>query len=157
MKVEQATIDDITEWLKLAAEVEYLFGPMVGDHNFINGLEKNIGRSSAFCVRRNDGPPGGPLLGGLLWSSKRPVYKIGWLSVCSEARKQGVATELLNYMFGLVETPAEIEVTTFGDDVVDGRPARILYTSFGFVPLDERLPNGPEGGSRQKFRRLVTS
>lgn len=157
MKVVQATMDDITEWLKLAAEVEYLFGPMVGDPNFVKGLEKTIGRSSAYCVRLNDGTPGSPLLGGLLWSSNPPVYKIGWLSVSSEARKQGVATELLNYVFGLVETPAEVVVTTFGDEVVDGRPARILYKRFGFVPLEEPLPNGPEGGSRQKFKKIVTS
>jgi len=30
-------------------------------------------------------------------------------------------------------------------------PARALYESFGFVPA-EHLPNGPEGGSRQRFR-----
>lgn len=70
----------------------------------------------------NDGPPGSPLLGGVLWSANPPIYKIGWLSVSSEARKQGVGTELLNYVFTLVESPAEVLVTTFGKDVVDGHP-----------------------------------
>lgn len=155
MKVVHATMDDINEWLKLAAEVEYLFGPMVNDPNFIKGLERKIGRSTAFCIRKIDGPPGSPLLGGLLWSSTPPVYKIGWLSVSSQAREQGVATKLLNYVFALVKAPAEIFVTTFGEDVDDGQPARMFYTKFGFVPLDEQLPNGPEGGSRQKFKMLV--
>ncbi|OPG15394.1 hypothetical protein B2M26_11945 [Ferroacidibacillus organovorans] len=157
MEVVHATMDDITEWLKLASEVEYLFGSMVSDPNFVKGLEKNIGRSSAYCVRLNDGLPGSPILGGLLWSSNPPAYKIGWLSVSTKARKQGVATELLNYVFRLVETPAEVVVTTFGDNVIEGRPARMLYKKFGFVPLDEPLPNGPEGGSRQKFKRILTS
>jgi hypothetical protein len=138
MKVVHATMDDINEWLMLAAEVEYLFGPMVNDPNFIQGLERSIGRNTAFCIRKNDGPPGSPLLGGLLWSSNAPVYKISWLSVSSQARKQGV-----------------IFVTTFGEDVVDGKPARMFYKRFGFVPLDEQLPNGPEGGSRQKYKMII--
>ncbi|MET3291049.1 UNVERIFIED_CONTAM: hypothetical protein ABID98_003619 [Brevibacillus sp. OAP136] len=35
MKVVNATKDDIAGWLELAAEVEYLFGPMVNDPKFI--------------------------------------------------------------------------------------------------------------------------
>jgi hypothetical protein len=42
-------------------------------------------------------------------------------------------------------------VDTFGEDNVEGYPARRLYESFGFVP-GEYLPAGPAGGSRQRFR-----
>jgi hypothetical protein len=42
-------------------------------------------------------------------------------------------------------------VDTFGEDIIEGLPARRLYESFGFLP-GEDLPDGVEGGSRQRFR-----
>ena len=48
----------------------------------------------------------------------------------------------------------EVLVDTFGDDNVEGRPARRLYESFGFVAAEE-LERGPEGGSRQRFRLVL--
>ncbi len=157
MRVDNATMDDLNGWLELASEVEYLFGPMVSDPKFIQALEKNINQKCAFCVRENDGLPGSVLLGGILFSSSNaPNYKIGWLAVSSRARNKGIATALLRHILRLVVAPAEVTVTTFGDDIPDGRPARKLYQKFGFVPLDTLIPNGPEGGSRQKFKLLVT-
>lgn len=156
MKVVNATKDDLTSWLELASEVEYLFGPMISDPKFIQALEKNINRQSAFCVRENDGLPGTRLLGGLLFSSsKAPIYKIGWLAVSSQARNKGIATKLLGHVLNFVNAPAEVVVTTFGDDIPDGGPARNLYAKFGFVPQEESIPNGPEGGSRQNFKLVI--
>lgn len=157
MRVVNATMDDLNGWLELASEVEYLFGPMVSDPNFIQALEKNINQNSAFCVRENDGLPGSRLLGGILFSaSNAPRYKVGWLSVSAQARNKGIATALLRHILKLIDVPAEVVVTTFGYDIPDGQPARKLYQKFGFVPLDELIPNGPEGGSRQKFKLVVT-
>ncbi len=65
MRVVHATLDDMPAWLKLAAEVESLFGPMVDDPNFIRALENGIQRHTAFCIRAADGPPGTALRGGL--------------------------------------------------------------------------------------------
>jgi hypothetical protein len=50
----------------------------------------------------------------------------------------------------LVAAP-EVLVDTFGEDREEGRPARRLYESFGFVAAEE-LERGPEGGTRQRFR-----
>ncbi len=58
MNVVNATIEDISGWLELAAEVESLFGPMVDDPNFTLALEKNMNRQSAYCVRENNIPQG---------------------------------------------------------------------------------------------------
>ncbi|KIL37911.1 hypothetical protein SD70_30010 [Gordoniibacillus kamchatkensis] len=157
MKVVHATKDDIAGWLELVSEVEYLFGPMVDDPQFIQALEKNIHRQSAFCARETDGPPGIRLLGGVLFSSSNaPNYYIRWLSVSSQARNRGVATALLTHVLKLVAAPAAVSVITFGDDIPDGAPARRFYGKFGFVPLEEQVPNGPEGGSRQKFKLTIT-
>ena len=62
-----------------------------------------------------------------------------------------MATRLLNHIQSLVQPPAEVSVITFGDDIPDGQAARRLYQKFGFIPSNELIPNGPEGGSRQQF------
>lgn len=48
MNVVNAALEDINGWLELASEVEYLFGPMIEDPKFIQALEKNISKNSAF-------------------------------------------------------------------------------------------------------------
>lgn len=128
---------------------------MVSDPKFIQTIEKNINQSSAFCVWENEGAPGSCLLGGILFSSVGATsYKIGWLAISTRARNKGIATELLKHVLKIVNVPAEISVTTFGDDIPDGQPARRLYQKFGFEPQEEPIPNVPEGGSRQKFKLI---
>ncbi|WP_425464186.1 hypothetical protein [Paenibacillus lentus] len=63
-----------------------------------------------------------------------------------------MATALVGHVLRLITVPSEVVVTTFGDDIPEGQSARKLYKKFGFIPLDELIPNGPEGGSRQKFK-----
>jgi len=146
--------EDIPAWLILAIEVEPLFGPMGNDPSFHRALHKNIGRGTAFCVREVDGPPGVPLLGGLLLSPKPPIYTIGWLAVAQQHRRHGIGQRLIEHVVGLVEIPAEFVVTTFGGDNPAGEPACRFYERMGFHAA-EPAPNGPEGGSRQIFRRTI--
>lgn len=153
MKAVKATNEDIQNWLVLAAQVEELFGPMVDDPLFIQTLKRNIAEGRAFCIRENNGSPGSPLLGGILISTKdAPRYKIGWLAVSAHARGNGAATVLVQHVLDLFQTPAEVSVVTFGEDMEGGLPARKLYEKFGFVPQEENLPDGPEGGSRQLYK-----
>jgi GNAT superfamily N-acetyltransferase len=154
MREQIATREDIPLWLELAAEIEYLFGPHVDDPAFLAALERNIGRGSAFCVRANDGPPGAALLAGILFSAKHPVYRIGWFAVTERWRHKGLGSLLMAHVLGLVQPPAEVQVTTFGPEIPDGVPARRLYQSFGFEPA-EKVEDGQEGGSRQVFRRVM--
>jgi GNAT superfamily N-acetyltransferase len=146
--------EDIPAWLVLAKEVEPLFGPLVNDPSFLSALHRNVDRGTAFCVREGDGPCGIPLLGGLLFSPKPPVYTIGWLAVAQQHRRQGIGQRLVEHIVGLVETPAELAVTTFGGDNPAGGPARRFYERLGFYAA-ESSPNGPEGCSRQVFRRVI--
>ncbi|MDH6190313.1 hypothetical protein M2168_003345 [Streptomyces sp. CZ24] len=55
-----------------------------------------------------------------------------------------------------VQGPGTLEVVTFGADhpgaVTSG--ARAFYSSLGFSPA-EQAPAGPEGGSRQVYRKVL--
>ncbi len=55
---------------------------------------------------------------------------------------------------GLADTPAEFVVRTFGPDIPAGKPARYFYVQMGFHAA-EPAPDGPDGGSRQVYRRTV--
>jgi len=153
MHVALAQPADLPAWLDLASEVEFLFGPMVADPGFHAALERNIARQTAFCSREQDGAPSKPLMGALLFSATHaPHYKIGWLAVAQRWRRQGVAQMLVEYCFQRIQPPAELSVVTFGEENLAGRPARHFYERMSFQAA-EAAPNGPEGGSRQVFRR----
>jgi GNAT superfamily N-acetyltransferase len=109
MRVVLAQPADSPAWLNLAAEVEFLFGPMVAERGFHAALERNIARHMAFCIREQDGAPGRPLMGGLLFSATHaPHYEIGWLAVAQRWRRQGVAQLLVEHCVRLIQPPAEL-------------------------------------------------
>jgi len=136
MKVVLARQEDYVNWLALAAEVEDLFGPMVNNPDFQQTLLKNIGRGTAYCIRENDGSPGAPLLGGMLFSPKPPLYKISWLVVSKNHQRQGIGQMLVDYGISQVQPPAEMVVTTFDAGTMGGEPARRFYTRLGFKPAE---------------------
>jgi GNAT superfamily N-acetyltransferase len=154
MKVRIATREDIPSWLELAAEVEHLFGPHVDDPGFLAALRRSVDRGSAFCIREGDGPTGAPLLAGMLFSAKVPIYRVSWLAVTGRWRHRGLGSLLMAHALEWVQPPAEVSAITFGADFPGGVPARRFYESFGFEPA-EMAEDGPEGGSRQVFRKIV--
>jgi hypothetical protein len=94
MQIALAQMADIPAWLKLAAEVEPLFGPMAADPAFHAALERNIARQTAFCIREL-GASGMSLMGALFFLAiHAPHYRIGWLAVAYRWRRQGVAQAL---------------------------------------------------------------
>ena len=145
-------MEDFPAWLVLAAEVEALFGPMAGEPAFERALKKNIARGTALCVREADGPPGAALLGGLFYSPKPERTTISWLAVAGSQRRQGIGGKLVRRVLDLAKTPTEFVVTTFGEDNPEGQAARRFYEQLGFHAA-EMTTLGPEGGSRQIFRR----
>jgi GNAT superfamily N-acetyltransferase len=126
---------------------------MIGELGFHDFLDRNIRRGTALCIREHDRPPGSALMGGLAFSAKPPLYRISWLSVAARWRRAGVGRVLVGHMLEQVQSPAEVVVTTFGEDVAAGSPARKFYAALGFLAA-EPAPTGPEGGSRQIFRRV---
>jgi GNAT superfamily N-acetyltransferase len=154
VRIKGAQCRDIRSWLDLAAEVEPLFGAILDDPAFHVALLRNIERGTAYCVREGDGPPGAPLLGGLLFSPRRPDRpddRIGWLAVAGRARRRGVGRRLVAHAIGLLTPPAVLTVVTFAEEVEAGRPARRFYERLGFDPAEPLAP-GPEGGGRQRYR-----
>ncbi|MFJ6700017.1 GNAT family N-acetyltransferase [Streptomyces sp. NPDC091272] len=154
MIVRLAEDEDFSGFLGLAAQVEHWFGPMVEDAGFHDALRQHIRRSRAL-VAASTGPE---VFGGLLFGAQASTYHIHWLVVSEQARGQGVGHALMSdAMRRWVRGPGSIEVVTFGADhpgaLVSG--ARVFYERLGFAPAETAAP-GPEGGSRQIYRRTVT-
>lgn len=84
MEAYQSTLEDFDGWIRLAKEVEPLFGPMVGDPGFQEGLRRAISDGNAFCIRTADLEKGQTLQGGLIVS--REANEILWLAVAEESR-----------------------------------------------------------------------
>ena len=128
---------------------------MAGDPGFRVVLDRHIGRGTAL-VAVDAGQAG--LLGGLLFSARPPAYHVRWLVVSGPARRQGAGRALMaEAMRRFVSGPGTVEVVTFGG----GHPgaaasgARVFYERLGFTPAEAVAP-GPEGGSRQVYRKIVT-
>jgi Ser/Thr protein kinase RdoA (MazF antagonist)/ribosomal protein S18 acetylase RimI-like enzyme len=151
MQVQTAAVTDFDAWLDLAREVEPLFGPMVAEPTFHAALRGHIERETALCVREAGGPPGTPLLAGILISRRPSACRIDWLAVAARARGRGLGTLLLSRGLALMPRPSIVSVVTFGPDNPAGEAARRLYERFGFVAAEITNP-GTEGQSRQVFR-----
>ena len=149
MKVQTADLGDLDGLVALAAGVEPWFGPMVSDRGFLEALDRNIGRGSAFVVRGQ----GDRLLGGILTGGRAPSYRINWLVVDEGARRCGVGRVLVDHVIDLCQRPCGLEVVTFGKDhpAANLSGARAFYERLGFVGGSAEA-DGPEGGSRQRFR-----
>jgi GNAT superfamily N-acetyltransferase len=147
-RVANAEPSDVGPWLRLAAQVEHLFGPMVG-HGFEGAILSNIRRGSAFCVRDSATPE--VLAGALLFDYRDSTkYELTWLAVEALHRRSGIGRELVRHALSRTVRPSTVRVVTFGPDHPGGPDARKFYASFGFV-AGAPLEVGPEGGSRQEF------
>ena len=154
MIVRLARERDMPGFLDLAGQVEHWFGPMVDDPGFRTAVGRHIRRATALvAVPADEADP----LGGLLFGARPPAYKVNWLVVSERARGQGVGRALMaEAMRRFMTGPGVVEVVTFGADhpgaVASG--ARAFYERLGFTPAEPAEP-GPEGGSRQVFRKTV--
>ncbi len=147
LDVVEANEGDVPSWLEIVREVEPLFGPMP---EFTRHLRRNIERGSALCVRT----PSGGIAGGVTYRPA-PHFEISWLAVRAQHQSHGVGRALLAAVLHRYGEQPEVTATTFGEDVLAGQAARRLYLSAGFHAA-ERLPDGPGGGTRQRFRRPGT-
>ncbi|KIQ63844.1 acetyltransferase [Kitasatospora griseola] len=150
MQVRTGRDGDAAELLRLAGQVEHWFGAMVDDPGFHEAVERQLAGGTALVAADE-----GRLAGGLLVGYAPPVCRLHWLVVDGSARGAGVGRALVAE--ALARCPdgvATVEAVTFGADhpgaVTSG--ARVFYERLGFSPA-EAAGNGPEGGSRQVYRR----
>jgi len=151
MIVRLASDQDVPGLLDLARQVEPWFGPMADDPDFRAVLGRHIRRGTALAA----GQAG--VLGGLLFSARPPAYHVRWLVVSAHARGRGAGRALMaEAMRRFVSGPGVVDVVTFGvghpGAVTSG--ARVFYERLGFTPAEAAAP-GPEGGSRQVYRKTV--
>lgn len=136
-QVTVSTGADFDRWLKLAAEVENLFGPMVTEPGFQTALTQKIAEGQAFCVRQDEHSTGTRLLGGVIISTEE--NEIVWLAVSASARGNGLGDRLLAYAIENLDQTRPMSVVTFDNSVKAGLPAKRLYQKYGFA---DREPQG---------------
>ncbi|OKJ08357.1 GNAT family N-acetyltransferase [Kitasatospora sp. CB01950] len=137
--------------VRLAGQVEQWFGAMVDDPGFHEAVARQLARGTALVA-----VAGERVVGGLLVGRRPPVCHLHWLVVDEDVRGLGVGRALVAEALARCADGVEtVEVVTFGADhpgaVVSG--ARVFYERLGFLPAEAAEP-GPEGGSRQVYRRL---
>lgn len=155
MIVRLASEEDTPGFVELAGQVEHWFGPMVGEPGFWTTLAKHIRRGTALVAVTAEETN---MLGGLLFTAKPPAYHVRWLVVSGHARGQGVGRALMaDAMRRFVAGYGTVEVVTFGADHAGASAsgARVFYERLGFIPAEPTAP-GPDGGSRQIYRKVVT-
>ncbi|HQG30443.1 MAG TPA: GNAT family N-acetyltransferase [Deltaproteobacteria bacterium] len=130
VKPQLSILVDFHQWIRLAGEVEPLFGPMVEDPGFHEGLRRSISEGNAFCVRVSDGESGSTLQGGIIIS--REENEILWFAVAQGCRGQGIGKALLEEAIGHLDQSRPMTVITFDKSVEAGIPARRLYRMYGF-------------------------
>ncbi|MEV7213668.1 GNAT family N-acetyltransferase [Kitasatospora cineracea] len=169
---------DAAGLVRLAGQVEQWFGPMVGEPGFHAAVERQLADGKALvadggvpatgggALVDNGGAPatgggalviddGAELLGGLLIGWRPPVCHLHWLVVDAAARGRGVGRALVaEALARCPEQVRTVEVVTFGADHPGAAAsgARVFYERLGFSPAEPAVP-GPEGGSRQVYRR----
>ncbi|MET8218344.1 GNAT family N-acetyltransferase [Streptomyces hirsutus] len=162
MMIRTAAEQDFPGFLGLASQVEQWFGPMVEVPGFHDAVRAHLRASMALVAvdPTGPGPSPGPspgFLGGLLFGAEPPSHHVHWLVVSDRARGKGVGRALMaDATRRWVRGPGRIEVVTFGADHPGAAAsgARVFYERLGFLPAEPAEP-GPEGGSRQVFRRTV--
>lgn len=128
---------------------------MVNQPGFHTVLAKHIRRGTALAATSPDEVG---LLGGMLFTARPPAYHVRWLVVSEHARGKGVGRAVMHEaMRRFVTGPGVVEAVTFGADhpSASASGARAFYERLGFTPCEAAAP-GPEGGSRQIYRRTVT-
>jgi GNAT superfamily N-acetyltransferase len=152
--VRLASEEDVHGFIELAGQVEHWFGPMVAEPGFWTVLARHIRRGTALVATTDQETD---TLGGLLFTAKPPAYHVRWLVVADHARGMGVGRALMaGAMRRFVTGHGTVEVVTFGSDHPGAAAsgARAFYERLGFTPA-ESAAHGPDGGSRQVYRKVV--
>ncbi|MDP4282212.1 MAG: GNAT family N-acetyltransferase [Bacteroidota bacterium] len=121
------TTYDFKAWLKIAGEVEPLFGPMVHSKGFHFGIRQCIRKHNAFGIEDETNE-----IAGII-AIDRKKNEILWLAVREKSRGKKYGETLLRKAIEELDNKKEIIVQTFAEGVKGGTIARILYEKNGFT------------------------
>jgi len=135
MNVDFSELTDFDAWIRLAKEVEPLFGPMADDVDFQEALKQAILDRTAFCIRSDSSKKDKPLKGGIVISKES--NEIAWLAVSQQYRRMGYGQKLIKFAISKLNAQESVYVQTFDKSVPEGKPARKLYLYFGFTDFKD--------------------
>lgn len=125
--IRQLNEKDYTAWLELAAEVESLFGPMIQDKEFQEGIKACIKAGDSYCKLNDEG-----IVAGII-AIDRIHNEISWLAVGKQHRGEGYGDCLIKKAIEELIINGDVYVQTFSAEYETGKPARKLYLNNGFV------------------------
>lgn len=130
--------NDLNNWLKLAEEVEYLYGPMTESEEFVAALDNCIKEQNAYGVIHTNGE-----LAGII-AIDRVNNEIAWLAVSIKYRGNNYGDMLVKKAIAELSIKGDIYVQTFADNIKEGTAARVIYLKNGFVDFKDsgRNPAG---------------
>ncbi len=135
MDVDSSKPEDFNGWIKLAKEVEPLFGPMADEIGFQDAVKNAISTNTAFCIYSYAKDAGKSLKGGVVISKES--NEIVWLAVSQQFRGLGCGRKLLDFAIKQLNPQENIYVQTFDESVPEGKPARNLYLAAGFTDFKD--------------------
>ncbi len=134
--IRKAAGHDVEGWVRLAREVEPLFGPMVEDPGFRDALAGAIDAGIAWCV--TDGGADGPA--GIVVVDPE-INGIEWLAVGSVHRGKGYGRALISHAVSVLDRTRDVRVQTFAPGIAEGEAARKLYLGAGFIDVEDAGKN----------------
>ena len=130
MIVRVVKMEDYNAWLDIAKEVEPVFGKMVDNIDFRNGIKECIINSLAFCVENNNQIKG-------IIAVNKTLNEILWLAVREESRGKGYGYQLVERALEFLDKKRPVFVQTFSPNIEAGEMARKMYLKFGFIDFND--------------------
>ena len=141
MEISLARPCEIDRWMALVDRVKAAFPGLETPEAMAEHRSTVLGFmeiNAALCAKIN-----GNIVGVLLFSREDRV--LCFLAVDPGFRRRHIAEKLVRHMFTFLDTDRDVTVTTYREDVPEGRAARAFYRHLGFV----------EGRLTEEFGSLV--
>ena len=122
--------NDYENFSEIVKETESTFGAQLIYPEFFANFVNKCEEKSALCIEELDKEIAGAVI--FNYSTK----EIDWLAVKKKHYKKGYGSLLLKSAISKLHTD-KIFVTTFSKTEKVGKPARNLYTKFGFIDYQE--------------------
>lgn len=129
MEISLARPCEIDRWMALVDQVKAAFPGLETPEAMAEHRSTVLGfmeRNAALCAKIN-----GNIVGALLFSREDSV--LCFLAVDPGFRRRHIAEKLVRHMFTFLDSDRDATVTTYREDVPEGRAARAFYRHLGFV------------------------